>query len=82
MTEKRRFMNFFIELTVLMYILWKRCNKQGISEFFESFFGHCDIDLGNVKDDVWTPAEVANICISHRDDFKLASKKICERTEK
>ena len=82
MTEKHRFMNFFIELTVLMYILWKRCNKQGISEFFESFFGHCDIDLGNVKDDVWTPAEVANICISHRDDFKLASKKICERTEK
>ena len=82
MTEKHRFMNFFIELTVLMYILWKRCNKQGISEFFESFFGHCDIDLGNVKDDVWTPAEVANICISHRDDFKLASKMICERKEK
>ena len=65
-----------------MYILWKRCNKQGISEFFESFFGHCDIDLGNVKDDVWTPAEVAQICISHRDDFKLASKKICERKRK
>ena len=32
-----------------------------------------------MQDGVWTPAEVAQICINHRDNFEDAAKKIYER---
>ena len=34
--------------------------------------------MDNVNDDVWTPAEVAQICINHRDNIELAMEKIYE----
>lgn len=62
---------------------FKRCNKKAIGQFFESFFGkdkqRCVLDMKNVKDDVWTPAEVAQICINNRTNVELAMKKISER---
>lgn len=35
--------------------------------------------MNNVEDFVWTPAEVAQICINHQDDVELAIEKIYER---
>ena len=35
--------------------------------------------MKNVEDGVWTPAEVAQICINHQDDVELAIQKIYER---
>ena len=58
---------------------FKKCKKQAIGEFFETFFPNILLDMKNVQDDVWTPAEVAQICINHQDDFELAIKKIYER---
>ena len=60
----------------------KRCNKNTIRQFFESFFGkeQCHaVAMKNIKDDVWTPAEVAQICINNRQNIQLAMKKIFER---
>ena len=37
------------------------------------------MNVKNVEDGVWTPAEVAQICINHHDDVKLAIQKIYER---
>merc|ERR1712045_111743 len=58
---------------------FKRCNKQAIGEFFETFFPNIPLDMEHVQDGVWTPAEVAQICINHQDDVELAIKKIYER---
>ena len=35
--------------------------------------------MDNIKDGVWTPAEVAQICINNRTNVELAMKKISER---
>merc|ERR1719244_2558778 len=56
---------------------FKRCNKTAIRQFFESFFGKDEclaVDMKNVKDGVWTPAEVAQICINNRQNIQLAMK--------
>jgi len=58
---------------------FKRCTKQAIGEFFETFFPNIPLDMENVQDGVWTPAEVAQICINHQDDVDLAIQKIYER---
>ena len=61
---------------------FKRCNKKAIREFFESFFGEdkCNgLDMENIKDGVWTPAEVAQICIKNHKNVELAMEKIHER---
>merc|ERR1712154_482024 len=58
---------------------FKRCTKQAIGEFFETFFPNIPLDMENVQDGVWTPAEVAQICINHQDDVDLAIEKIYER---
>merc|ERR1712165_682984 len=58
---------------------FKRCTKQAIGEFFETFFPNLPLDMENVQDGVWTPAEVAQICINHQDDVELAIEKIYER---
>jgi len=61
---------------------FKRCNKTAIRQFFESFFGKDEclaVDMKNIKDGVWTPAEVAQICINNRQNIQLAMKKIHER---
>merc|ERR1711902_88186 len=47
---------------------FKRCTKQAIGEFFETFFPNIPLDMENVQDGVWTPAEVAQICINHQDE--------------
>merc|ERR1711936_1319970 len=57
---------------------FKRCNKQAIEEFFETFFPNIPLDMEHVQDGVWTPAEVAQICINHQDDVELAIKEIYE----
>merc|ERR1711956_113871 len=58
---------------------FKRCNKKAIGDFFETFFPRNNLDVKNVEDGVWTPAEVAQICINHQDDVELAIQKIYER---
>jgi len=58
---------------------FKRCNKKAIGDFFETFFPGNNLDVKNVEDGVWTPAEVAQICINHQDDVELAIQKIYER---
>merc|ERR1711997_225870 len=58
---------------------FKRCTKQAIGEFFETFFPNIPLDMESVQDGVWTPAEVAQICINHQDDVDLAIQKIYER---
>merc|ERR1739836_241259 len=58
---------------------FKRCTKSAIGEFFETFFPENHLDMNNVEDFVWTPAEVAQICINHQDDVELAIEKIYER---
>merc|ERR1712008_563825 len=58
---------------------FKRCNKKAIGDFFETFFPRNTLDVKNVEDGVWTPAEVAQICINHQDDVELAIQKIYER---
>jgi len=61
---------------------FKRCNKKAIGQFFESFFGKdksSALDMKNIKDGVFTPAEVAQICINNRTNPELAMKKIYER---
>merc|ERR1740123_2152333 len=58
---------------------FKRCNKKAIGDFFETFFPENNLDVKNVEDGVWTPAEVAQICINHQDDVELAIQKIYER---
>jgi len=58
---------------------FKRCTKESIGEFFETFFPNVSLDMKNVQDGVWTPAEVAQICINHQDDVELAMEKIYER---
>merc|ERR1712029_1095153 len=47
--------------------------------FFETFFPENHLDMNNVEYFVWTPAEVAQICINHQDDVELAIEKIYER---
>merc|ERR1719189_3226935 len=58
---------------------FKRCTKQAIGEFFETFFPNIPLDMEHVQDGVWTPAEVAQICINHQDDVEPAIQKIYER---
>merc|ERR1711902_49549 len=58
---------------------FKRCTKESIGEFFETFFPNVSLDMKNVQDGVWTPAEVAQICINHQDDVEVAMEKISER---
>merc|ERR1712228_87921 len=58
---------------------FKRCNKKAIGDFFETFFNGNNLDVKNVENGVWTPAEVAQICINHQDDVELAIQKIYER---
>merc|ERR1719322_451462 len=58
---------------------FKRCTKSAIGEFFETFFPENHLDMNKVEDFVWTPAEVAQICINHQDDVELAIEKIYER---
>merc|ERR1712152_16449 len=58
---------------------FKRCTKESIGEFFETFFPNVSLDMTIVQDGVWTPAEVAQICINHQDDVELAMEKIYER---
>merc|ERR1739844_573511 len=58
---------------------FKRCNKKAIGDFFETFFTGNNLDVKNVENGVWTPAEVAQICINHQDDVELAIQKIYER---
>ena len=59
---------------------FKRCNQEVIAEFFATFFGKDScLDMKNVKDGVWTPAEIVQICVNHRNDYQLAMKKIYER---
>merc|ERR1712008_539820 len=58
---------------------FKRCNKKAIGDFFETFFPRNNLDVKNVADGVWTPADVAQICINHQDDVELAIQKIYER---
>ena len=58
---------------------FKRCKKKDIEDIFEHFFSdENQLDMDNVNDDVWTPAEVAQICINHRDNIELAMEKIYE----
>merc|ERR1712223_285917 len=49
-------------------------NEQKLDEL-----SYIPLDMENVQDGVWTPAEVAQICINHQDDVDLAIKKIYER---
>ena len=61
---------------------FKRCNPKVIAEFFNTFFdkdtSSC-LDMKNVRDGVWTPAEIVQICVNHRNDHEMAMKKIYER---
>merc|ERR1712048_785485 len=50
-----------------------------LSDLFEAFFPNIPLGMENVQDGVWTPAEVAQICINHQDDVDLAIEKIYER---
>ena len=61
---------------------FKRCNKNAILEFFAHFFKKENLEQSEkdgIMDGVWTPAEVAQICIRHRTNMELAMKKIHER---
>ena len=61
---------------------FKRCNKNTILEIFAHFFKNESLEQSErncIMDGVWTPAEVAQICIRHRNNMELAMKKIHER---
>ena len=38
-----------------------------------------NFDMDDIMNGVWTPAEVAQICINHRENIELAIKNIYER---
>ena len=61
---------------------FKRCNKNTILEILAHFFKKEYVEQSEkdgIMDGVWTPAEVAQICIRHRTNMELAMKKIHER---
>merc|ERR1719270_3036209 len=52
---------------------FKRCTKSAIGEFFETFFPENHLNINNVEDFVWTPAEVAQICVKTDDEIMSES---------
>ena len=61
----------------------KKATKDAVQDIFEHFFTAemlpRDLDMGQVGNGVWTPAEVVQICADSPDDATVAWKKLVER---
>ena len=62
---------------------FKKATKDAVRDIFEHFFTKemvpRDLDMDQVRDGVWTPAEVVQICADSPDDATAAWKKLVER---
>ena len=62
---------------------FKRCTQKTIQDIFTNFFSPGPIpeefESAEMKEYVWTPAEVTQVCINHRDNIGLALKEISAR---